>query len=301
MEETKKRLKYPPIDHSIQGNSPSEIAGFAVHKLSRFYTVEEIRRIIGLLSEEIAGIPPHKLWETGVLFNTSELIKIFKCIERLSQGEPLAYVLGKTWFYKYEFCVGPGVLIPRPETEELTEMVIAEIQKDNSVQEVLDVGTGSGCIAISVKKSCPSVRVTGLDVSEKALNWAKKNAQKHNVEIHWIQEDIFMHSPKGKSWDIIVSNPPYVSEEEKEELSIQVRNYEPHEALFAIRNPLIYYEKIFQFSEKHLSPNGKIFLECNRKYAGEVLMLSQKYNYLRGAELKKDLSGNVRFFRAIRV
>ena len=197
-------------------------------------------------------------------------------LERLKTHEPIQYVLGKTTFMDLEFKVNSSVLIPRPETEELVRLMLKE---ELEGKEILDIGTGSGCIAISLAKNLPNAKVTALDISSDALEVAKENAILNNVNIEFINADIFQYK-SDKKYDIIVSNPPYITESEKSLMKKNVLDFEPKLALFVNDiNPLKYYESIINFSSNNLNPFGQILFETNENYKYELNKLAQNYEY----------------------
>lgn len=223
--------------------------------------------------------------------------KILLCLNQLTQNFPIQYIIGETSFFGLSFFVTPDILIPRQETEELVDLIIQSVDKTKKIS-ILDIGTGSGCIAISLAKSLPNAKIFALDISEKALNIAKKNAEKNQVSISFIRNNILEINDLHQKFDCIVSNPPYVRELEKTKIRANVLLHEPHLALFVPNeNPLIFYEKIASIGKKNLHKNGKIFFEINQ-YLGkemEFLMKKEKYNKI---SLKKDLSGNYRILTA---
>ena len=223
--------------------------------------------------------------------NQNEFLKI---ISTLKEGKPYQQILGETYFYGNRFFVDENVLIPRPETEELIELIenkLIHLKKEKL--KILDVGTGSGCISISLAKIFPNAKVSSIDISEKALNVAKKKADFHNVKINFIQKD-YLNEKLDEIYDVIVSNPPYIDAFEREEIPYYVKNFEPNIALFAPENRVLaFYEKIAQDSENHLKKGGYVFLEINQKLGKETLQLFQ--DVLTKSELVKDLSENDRF------
>ena len=223
--------------------------------------------------------------------NQNEFLKI---ISTLKEGKPYQQILGETYFYGNRFFVDENVLIPRPETEELIELIenkLIHLKKEKL--KILDVGTGSGCISISLAKIFPNAKVSSIDISEKALNVAKKNADFHKVKINFIQKD-YLNEKLDEIYDVIVSNPPYIDVFEREEIPYYVKNFEPNIALFAPENRVLaFYEKIAQDSDNHLKKGGSVFLEINQKLGKETLQLFQ--SVLTKSELIKDLSENDRF------
>ena len=217
----------------------------------------------------------------------------------LQQEKPIQYITGEAWFYGLQFEVNENTLIPRPETEELVEWII-ESQK-SKVQsqkcEILDIGTGTGCIPISLKTNLPQANVSAIDVSEKALEVAKRNAVSNKVDISFIQADILEVEDLNQHFDIIVSNPPYVRNLEKQEIKKNVLDYEPHLALFVEdTDALLFYRKIAQLALKNLAPNGLLFFEINQYLGKETVELLENFGF-KNIELKKDIYGNDRMIR----
>jgi release factor glutamine methyltransferase len=217
--------------------------------------------------------------------------------EDLFSGKPVQYVTGIAWFFGIAFKVNPSVLIPRPETEELVELILNE---NSSIESLLDIGTGSGCIAITVKKTRPAVLVSASDISAEALEVAKSNAEAAGTDIRFFKDDILNSAiPADRKFNIIVSNPPYIPLNEKHQLENNVVNFEPHQALFVDdREPLLFYKAILAFSETHLLAEGKLYFEIHSANS-KVLMSWINDHYKVEASLIKDLSGNDRFVRIV--
>ena len=234
-----------------------------ISELSSIYEMDELNSIFNLLSEHYLKIPRSKiLLANEIDLDESNQTLFFSALERLKTHEPIQYVLGKTNFMDLEFKVNSSVLIPRPETEELVRLMLDE---DLDGKEILDIGTGSGCIAISLAKNFPNAKVTALDISKDALNVAKENTKLNNVEVNFINADIFKYK-SDKKYDVIVSNPPYVLESEKIIMKQNVLDFEPELALFVKDiEPLKYYTEIFNFSQNNLSDKGFLFFEINNK------------------------------------
>ena len=247
--------------------------------LSSIYEVDEMNSIFFLISEEFLQIPRSKiLLANEIELDSNKEILFLDALNRLKIHEPIQYVLGKTTFMDLEFKVNSNVLIPRPETEELVRLMLKE---DLDGKEILDIGTGSGCIAISLAKNLPNAKVSAIDISEDALEVARENAKLNNVDIDFINADIFDYKSE-KKYDVIVSNPPYVTESEKLLMKRNVLKYEPNSALFVDNdNPLIYYEKILEFAKNQLNNDGKIYFEINESYSIElenICKLNSFYN-----------------------
>ncbi|MBP5583649.1 MAG: peptide chain release factor N(5)-glutamine methyltransferase [Bacteroidales bacterium] len=220
-----------------------------------------------------------------------------QCLQRLATAEPVQYIRGKADFYDLQFLVNPSVLIPRQETEELVNVILQE--HDNKTPKIIDLGTGSGCIAITLAKHLPNAKVSAVDVSEQALQTAKSNALKNDVSVDFylgdMQDDDFMSQfPK---FDIIVSNPPYVCQAEKNEMRQNVLQYEPHLALFVEdNNPLQFYRTIAHFASKHLAENGTIYCEINETLGKETKQLFESFGFSK-CEIRKDLFGKDRIVK----
>jgi len=252
--------------------------------LATIYSKEESRILYRYFLEDFQ--------ERKVENLASEFEKVTK---ELKKGKPYQQILGYTEFYGNRFFVDENVLIPRPETEELLELAISKIKNLKSkIQnlKLLDVGTGSGIIPITLKNHFPNAEISAIDISEKALEIAKKNAEFHQANIQFIQQD-YLNTKLEENYDIIISNPPYIGIEENIEIEDSVKGFEPNIALFSpTSDALIFYKKIAKDGEKYLNENGMIFLEINQKLGKETLELFSNYSESR---LIKDLSGNDRF------
>lgn len=235
-----------------------------------------------------------------------QLLRWETVLSDLKKQKPIQYILGETEFYGLPFLVNENTLIPRPETEELVEWILSNnlvIQKSNNLK-ILDIGTGSGCIAISLAKNLPNAQVSAIDVSEKALSTAKKNAEINKVEVNFILKNILETNDLNEltidnpqlttQFDIIVSNPPYVRNLEKQEIKPNVLEFEPHLALFVDDNDaLLFYRKIAELAKKSLSENGKLYFEINQYLGKETVELLENLGF-KNIELKKDIYGNDR-------
>lgn len=218
-------------------------------------------------------------------------------IVRLKRAEPIQYILGETEFCDLTFKVNPSVLIPRPETSELVRWIVAE----NSAREnsILDIGTGSGCIAISLAKMMPQATVTAWDISPEAIETAESNNKLNGTKVTFIEQDIFAPSNNNEKYDIIVSNPPYIKEAEKENMESNVLNWEPHIALFVPNNdPLLFYRQIARKGTQLLKNGGRLYFEINREHGEETCAMLAQYGYT-AIELRKDFADNDRMIRAI--
>ncbi|WP_278353297.1 peptide chain release factor N(5)-glutamine methyltransferase [Chryseobacterium gleum] len=265
-------------------------------ELSGLYTESESAFLSSLFIHQITGFDnfqQRRFSEQELL--TADEEKLSHLVSELKTGRPYQQILGETEFYGMKFFVDENVLIPRPETEELLEIAIREIKnskfKDQDIK-ILDIGTGSGIIPLVLKKYFPEAHVSSVDLSEKALKTAKRNAEYHQLEINFIHADYLNYEP-GEDYDIIISNPPYIGIEEEIEIADSVKEFEPKMALFSpTADALIFYRKIAEDAKKYLSEDGLLFLEINQKLGPETLDL---YHYFSNVQLLKDLSENDRF------
>ena len=264
------------------------------NQLYDFYPKTEVQGLVRILLEYVCGWSyTEQVLKRDELLSNENSQKINTMIERLKAYEPIQYILGETEFYGLKLMVTPDVLIPRPETEELVQWVIQSKTTDNAV--ILDIGTGSGCIALSLKNSLSDATVYGVDVSEKALEVARENAVGNHLEVHFSQADILnWQNYNWKKYDLIVSNPPYVREMEKQAMSSNVVNFEPQNALFVPDNdPLVFYRTIAALAQKQLRKNGMLFFEINENMAAETAEMLQSYGF-QNIQIKRDLSGRQR-------
>jgi len=276
-------------------NSKELYRNFLV-ELQTVYDLNEAIVITDWVFENLASIKKADLIKNPLQQIPSPVVKkIAEKKEELLQHKPVQYVMGNTTFLNMQFQVNNKVLIPRPETEEMTNLIINNYRFEQKQINILDIGTGSGCIAVAIKKNLPSSRVIAIDVSEGALAIARANAITNKTNIQFTQLDFLDESrwPELLLFDIIVSNPPYIPNNEKQKMDKNVVNYEPHTALFVPDgNPLLFYEKIVKFGRSHLNYNGKIFVETHEDYTKEVAALfSATYQQV---IIKKDLFGKER-------
>ncbi|CAM3724460.1 hemK protein [Flavobacterium saliperosum S13] len=220
-------------------------------------------------------------------------------VAQLKEQRPIQYILGETEFYGLPFYVNEHTLIPRQETEELVDWIIKEskVKSQKAEFKILDIGTGTGCIAISLAKNLPNTKVYAMDVSDKALIVARRNAERNNVDITFIHQSVLETEDLGETFDIIVSNPPYVRNLEKQEIKKNVLEYEPHLALFVEDNDaLLFYRKITELAIKNLSENGQLYFEINQYLGKEMIELLEKHHFS-NIELRKDIYGNDRMMK----
>ncbi len=282
----------------VPSNSARDVRKYYASLLSQLYDDREALCIIELLLEKYFGMSRIDIaLNDGLRLNESELLKINSSVKELLTGKPIQYLLGETEFCGLRFIVDENVLIPRPETAEIVERII-----DNSVggEKILDLGTGSGCIAVTLAKKIQDAAVTAIDISEGALSIARRNAEYSNVKVDFRHDDILnLHLGEDEQFDIIVSNPPYVCESEKQQMHKNVKDFEPSEALFVHDDdPLIFYRAIFETAKGHLRKNGVIYLEINEKFGAEMRNLALGSRF---AEIKvlKDFREKERFLTAV--
>ena len=233
-------------------------------------------------------------------FSTNQAEKIEVIITRLRANEPLQYILGNCYFCGLNFHVEPGVLIPRPETAELVEWIIADRKSSDSPIRILDIGTGSGCISISLAKNLPQSEVYAWDISEDAIRIASDNANRLDANVRFRQTDVLGQVPTDTMMNVIVSNPPYITEAERTDMDANVTDWEPDTALFVPDNtPLLFYERIAEIGKLILTPDGTLYFEINQRFGTETVDMLRQKGY-RNVELRKDLSGNDRMIKAER-
>lgn len=268
--------------------------------LSETYPKKEIDSFFFILMEEKLKLQRiDTVLNPDFLIDTATVVVLKIILERLQKEEPIQYILGKTEFYGLPFLVDKNTLIPRPETEELVEWILSEIQKIQGGNQktplaILDIGTGTGCIPITLAKNTVNTVITAIDISAAALRVAKKNAVLNSVPVNFIMLDILKTTQLPQKYNLIVSNPPYVRELEKVEISANVLENEPHLALFvANKNPLVFYDKIADLAKQQLNENGMLFFEINQYLGKETVKMLEEKGF-QNIQLKKDLSGNDR-------
>ena len=272
--------------------------------LSAIYPKTEIDSFFFILMEEKLKLQRiDTVLKSDFLITKKNLIDLKNIIIRLQKEEPIQYIIGNTEFYGLPFLVDKNTLIPRTETEELVVWVLDEIKvlTNNKITElsILDIGTGTGCIPISLAKNLTSLNISAIDISPEALLIAKQNAILNKVTIEFIELDILNAESLPQEYDVIISNPPYVRELEKKEIKNNVLENEPHLALFvADENPLIFYNKIADLAKKQLSENGMLFFEINQYLGKETINMLVKKGF-KNIQLKKDLFGNDRMIKCV--
>ena len=264
------------------------------------YSLSEATTMTDWIFENVASIQRADVIKTPNLeLSQSILAELDNRIHQLLLHKPIQYILGEAWFYDMKLKVDENVLIPRPETEELVGMIITNNQQNTDIK-ILDIGTGSGCIPIALKKHLPNAVITSIDFSEGAILVAKENADIQNTSIQFIHADFLDETGWGSfpKFDLIVSNPPYIPLNEKEKMDKNVTAYEPGMALFVPDNdPLLFYKKIAAFGKKHLNPEGKIYLEIHEDYAKETAAAFTALQY-ENAIIKEDMFGKERMIIA---
>jgi len=282
----------------IPTNKVGDILNYFRGELALKYQPEEIDILAAYCFEEFIGLRKvDLLLSPDKKVSESDLLKFHFAAKDLKRGRPIQYILGKGWFMSETFEVNEDVLIPRPETEELTQMVIDELMLHDETLSVLDIGTGSGCIPIMIKKKKPRTHVYGIDISEGALKVAKTNAEKLNADVKFIQCDFLDRT----SWEklplcsIIVSNPPYVKKSEASLMADRVKEHEPSTALFVPDDDaLVFYKAIAEFAKINLKSNGKVFVEINEALGFETCIVFQEAGF-GDVRLGKDMQGKDRF------
>ncbi|MFV0157542.1 peptide chain release factor N(5)-glutamine methyltransferase [Empedobacter falsenii] len=268
----------------------AELKQLFISELESIYDQDEIEGVFLIYLEDkfdIQFIPSNEIDYTS---------EISSDIKQLKKGKPVQHITGKAFFYNDFFMVNENTLIPRPETEELIELIRNDYNPETELS-LIDLGTGSGCIPISLAKLFPNSNVSAIDISEKALEVAQSNAQNLNVKIDFYQQNLLEDIQLNQKFDVIVSNPPYIRNLEKEEMHQNVLNFEPHLALFVENeNALIFYERVLVFAENHLNQNGTIYCEINQYLGQETKQLFEKnYEFV---TIYKDISGNDRMLKA---
>ena len=283
----------------------AEIETIYLEQLPPMYERDEAKNIVALAIEHVCNLNRnyfmlHKSHEINMKDETA----LIRVLDELRFGIPLQYVLGEADFYGLKFKVDSSVLIPRPETEELVHWVLESVREEAETRNsdslhIIDIGTGSGCIPIAIKKNLPQADVCALDVSSSAIETAIQNAIQNQAEVHFFQADILNPTLNllPLTFNIIVSNPPYVMDSEKKRMHQNVLEHEPHNALFVPdNNPLLFYRNIAHFSKKHLNQDGLLFLEINEGLGKETREMLQAEGF--DSELRQDLQGKDRMIKA---
>ena len=275
-------------------NFVRDIRPFFLEKIVPIYGEKEANSMVYMSIQSVLGYSKSDyIMQQDAAVNETQKLKLLEIVSRLVEEEPMQYILGTTEFMSLEFKVNNQTLIPRPETEELVQWVLQE-----DFKSALDIGTGSGCIAISLAKQSKA-RLSALDFSKEALEVAKDNAKSNEVAIEFIHADILQKISLHETFDVIVSNPPYVLESDKKFVHTNVLKYEPHSALFVLdKEALVFYNSITDFAQNHLNENGKLFFEIHEKKGDELLQMLKGKGFS-NLELRKDMQGKDRMVKAV--
>ena len=267
-------------------------------RLGSCYTAGEVSALTRIIATELLGVSQMAFYlKDNITLTAEQEALLDNAIERLKKQEPIQYILGYSDFCDLRFKVTPATLIPRPETSELVEWITSEATGKESI---LDIGTGSGCIAVSLAHKLPQNKVTAWDISHEALAVATENSKANGQAVTFEQVDILAYEPAGEQFDIIVSNPPYIKENEKEAMHSNVLDWEPHTALFVPDNdPLLFYCAIAEKGLTILKPGGRLYFEINRAHGKETMEMLAALGYT-GIELRKDFAENDRMIRAVK-
>lgn len=288
----------------IATNKLSSLYEFYKNELLSIYDEDELYAIFELVCEKYLNYSKTEVKQHfNENINQSNLINIYNAGVELKKGTPIQYILKEAYFYNLKFNVNSSTLIPRPETEELVDLIIKEFKqetKNNQTLNILDIGTGSGCIPITLKKHLPHAKVVGIDISEEALEVAKSNSIKNNVEVEFLKLNILSQLiTHNSTFNTIVSNPPYVLNSEAQQMDARVLEHEPHLALFVEDNdPIIFYKRIIDLCSKHLEEKGWLFFELNPLYVTSVKNYANDCKIFNFTEILNDMSGKQRFLKA---
>ena len=286
----------------IATNKLADLFEFYKTELSSIYDNDELYAIFELVCEHYLG---YSKTDTRLNFqgnlNQSDVLKIYDTAKALKTGMPIQYIFGVADFYNLKFKVNNSTLIPRPETEELVDLIIKSQTTDNIASiTILDIGTGSGCIPIALKKNIPNSKVSGIDISKEALEVAKSNAAKNLADVEFLVQDVLSNFLiLNSTFSIIVSNPPYVLNSEAKQMDARVLEHEPHLALFVEdTDPIIFYKRIIDLCTKYLEEKGYLYFELNPMYANDVKNYANASKIFNFTEIIQDMSGKERFFKA---
>ena len=279
------------MNHILPNNKVSTLKEFALERIGEVYDAREARNVVNELFRHYLNFSAADLVvKANDTVSESQMLLIYKAAKRIAQHEPLQYVLGSAYFFGMDLHVNSSVLIPRPETEELVRWILETIKPNN--HSVLDIGTGSGAIALALKKAQPNWNVCGVEVSKEALKVAQRNSAELELEVEWKEVNILEENLPEGNWNTIVSNPPYIPVSEGSEIRPSVVEHEPHLALFVPENdPLLFYRRILELAN-NCETVKQVFFEIHENYANETLALGEQYHWK--GELKKDMQGKAR-------
>lgn len=284
---------------TIQQPEVKRIAQIIYDELGGYYTQSEVSALTRIIATEMLGVAQMTYFlKDDVTLKAEQEEMLFNAIERLKKQEPIQYIQGYSDFCGLRFKVTSATLIPRPETSELVEWIASEYS--SKTVNILDIGTGSGCIAISLAHKLPESNVTAWDISTAALAVAAENSRNNGTEVTFERVDILSYEPKSAQFDIIVSNPPYIKENEKSAMHNNVLDWEPHTALFVPdSDPLLFYRTIAEKGLQMLAPSGTLYFEINHAHGTETMKMLADYGYT-DIELRKDFADNDRMIKATR-
>jgi release factor glutamine methyltransferase len=279
------------MNHILPNNKISTLKEFALQRIGEVYDAREARNVVNELFRHYLNFSAADLVvKANDTVSESQMLLIYKAAKRIAEHEPLQYVLGSAYFFGMDLNVNSSVLIPRPETEELVRWILDEIKPNN--HSVLDIGTGSGAIALALKKAQPNWNVCGVDVSKEALQVAQRNSTELQLEVAWKEVDILAENLPEGNWTCIVSNPPYITVSEGNEMRTSVVQHEPHLALFVPENdPLLFYRRILELANK-CETVKQVFFEIHENYSNETFALGESMGWK--GELKTDMQGKAR-------
>ncbi len=277
-----------------------DIRSYLAMELEEIYAEQEISSIANIIIKTVIGLTKlHQLFNPELPVTSAQAGRIIEICQELKTGKPVQYILGETIFYNCLIRVNNATLIPRPETEELVDIVIRE--NINYHGKIIDIGTGSGCIAIALAANLPGTQVTGIDISDEVIRIAKENAQLNNVAVSFVKGDVFSFNYDiiDKA-GIIVSNPPYVRNSEKDLMGKNVLDFEPHLALFVTDyNPLVFYQAILEVAENVLAPGGKLYFEINEALGDQMIRLLESFRYSE-IQIVADINAKERIIKGIK-
>ena len=267
--------------------------------MSGYYTQSEVSALTRIIATELLGVSQMAFYlKDNITLTAEQKTLLFNTVERLKKHEPIQYIQGYSDFCGLRFKVTSATLIPRPETSELVEWIASEYS--GKIVNILDIGTGSGCIAISLAHKLPESNVTAWDISTAALAVAAENSRNNGTEVTFERVDILSYEPKSAQFDIIVSNPPYIKENEKSAMHNNVLDWEPHTALFVPdSDPLLFYRTIAEKGLQMLAPSGTLYFEINHAHGAETMKMLANFGYT-DIELRKDFADNDRMIKATR-
>lgn len=283
----------------VKDNSIQAVKAYFNKALKEHFSERELKIITQrFICKRLNWSNSDYLMSKEVTVSESDLLFFRAAVKRLLEGEPFHHVIGDTYFYNISILTTPQALIPRPETEELVDWILMDLPE--KPQRIIDIGTGTGCIPLAIKKERKKDEVYGIDISNDAIKLAQENAQFLALDVRFIVYDILVNDANrniNKSWDVIISNPPYIPEKERAYMASHVLKYEPEGALFVPNDqPLLFYERIAIFAKEHLTQSGKLFFEIHEDLGPETIHLLENYGF--DTEMKKDLQGKDRMIKA---